>query len=109
MRPHVLLNLLKALAARCAADLATQHPDYLVLAGRLEVLRQHKAIPKSFVEVVSGIDLSKDRRTLGVLILAHILALDHPTMLSRRFVESVSEYGAVIDNALEHELDFAMS
>ena len=51
----------QSLAARAAADLANQHPDYLVLAGRLEVSNIHRVVPKSFQETMLGIESGQSR------------------------------------------------
>lgn len=50
--PGVTTTELDELAAQTAASFATQHPDYAVLAARIEVSNLHKETEKSFSKVM---------------------------------------------------------
>jgi len=52
--PGVTTTELDELAAQTAASFATQHPDYAVLAARIEVSNLHKETEKSFSKVMSA-------------------------------------------------------
>lgn len=52
MYPGVTTTELDELAAQTAASFATQHPDYAVLAARIEVSNLHKETEKSFSKVM---------------------------------------------------------
>ena len=54
MYPGVTTTELDELAAQTAASFATQHPDYAVLAARIEVSNLHKETEKSFSKVMSA-------------------------------------------------------
>ncbi|KAI0703150.1 hypothetical protein C8Q76DRAFT_697537 [Earliella scabrosa] len=78
---------LQTLMARCSAELSHEHPDYLVLAGRLETVNIHRAIPKSFRECV--------------LQNHHA----HLNLYDSSFLEAVGAYGHTLDGALRHDRD----
>ena len=59
-----MLTQLQSLMARSSADLANRHPDYLILAGRLEAINLHRTVRKSFVNNVLKIH---ECRPAGVL------------------------------------------
>ncbi|TFK87836.1 putative ribonucleoside-diphosphate reductase large chain [Polyporus arcularius HHB13444] len=80
-----------SLAARCAADLGNQHPDYMILAGRLEVRKLHRNVKPSFVETMVDIDL------------------DDPQLLDPDFLKAVKKYGHALDTALRHDRDDRIS
>lgn len=52
--PGVTTTELDELAAQTAASFATQHPDYAILAARIEVSNLHKETEKSFSKVMSA-------------------------------------------------------
>ena len=52
--PGVTTTELDELAAQTAASFATQHPDYAILAARIEVSNLHKETEKEFSKVVDA-------------------------------------------------------
>ncbi|TFK83560.1 PFL-like glycyl radical enzyme [Polyporus arcularius HHB13444] len=77
----------QAAAARAAAALAIQHPDYLLLAGRLQMANLHRDVPKSFVD--------------NVLTIAQA----HPDLFEPGFVASISHHGNALDAEIQHHRD----
>ncbi len=61
--PGVTTTELDELAAQTAASFATQHPDYAVLAARIEVSNLHKETEKSFSKVMSAFRHYKHPKT----------------------------------------------
>ncbi|KAI0710262.1 alpha subunit of ribonucleoside diphosphate reductase [Earliella scabrosa] len=84
---HMSSEEVQSLAARAAADLANQHPDYLVLAGRLEVANIHRVVPKSFQENVLRIES------------------DNPGFFDPAFLAAVAIFGDAFDSYLRHDRD----
>lgn len=65
---------LDALAAETAASMASQHPDYALLAGRIAVSALHKAVPASFSTVVEHLQGCKDVRGRDAPLIAGSVA-----------------------------------
>ena len=51
--PGATVAELDALAAQTAAAFSTQHPDYAILAGRIEISNLHRLTEERFSKVVS--------------------------------------------------------
>lgn len=51
--------ILDNLAAETAATMATKHPDYAILAARIDVSNLHKETKKSFSGIVSCVYLNQ--------------------------------------------------
>ncbi|KAI0349446.1 putative ribonucleoside-diphosphate reductase large chain [Trametes cingulata] len=77
--------------ALAAADLTSYHPDYAVLAGRLEVAELHRSTQKSFVDYVFWI--------------AHV----DPALFADTFIDAVTAHGSKLDHALRHARDYDMT
>lgn len=63
MYPGVTTVELDELAAQTAASFATQHPDYAILAARIEVSNLHKMTENSFSKVVHAFRYYKHPKT----------------------------------------------
>ena len=72
--PGVTTSELDNLAAEIAATMATIHPDYAQLAGRIVVSNLHKESQKAFSTVIEMLYTNKDKHT-GIVIIIILLLL----------------------------------
>lgn len=86
---------LDQLAAETAAYLATKHPDYLTLAGRIAVSNLHKTTEDKFTRVIEKLYFHVHSHT----------AEDSP-LVSDELYEVVKKHGKAIDKYLKPERDF---
>jgi ribonucleotide reductase alpha subunit len=86
------------LAAQSAAMLADEHPDYGVLAARVEVSNLHKETGKRFSEVMSGLYDHVDPESGR-----------HEPLVTERFIEAVRQHQEEYDSAVIHDRDFRLS
>ena len=93
MKTSVLDELLR----QTTAYLSTKHPDYALLAGRLEVTNLHKYTPNTFSEVVN-------------MLRNHVNPNNgrHNPLVSEELFQTVSQETKRIDDAIhmERDLDF---
>lgn len=93
--PGVTTVELDELAAQTAASFATQHPDYAVLAARIEVSNLHKETEKQFSKVIAGFRNYTHPKT------------GEPAPLVSEEVHSVVMANRdVLDGAILHDRDF---
>eukprot|EP00581_Thalassiosira_minuscula_P009571 CAMPEP_0183703940 /NCGR_PEP_ID=MMETSP0737-20130205/1472_1 /TAXON_ID=385413 /ORGANISM="Thalassiosira miniscula, Strain CCMP1093" /LENGTH=815 /DNA_ID=CAMNT_0025930747 /DNA_START=57 /DNA_END=2504 /DNA_ORIENTATION=+ len=93
--PGVTTTELDELAAQTAASFATQHPDYAVLAARIEVSNLHKETEKSFSKVMSAFRHYKHPKT-G----------EPAPLVAEDVYEVVMANKDVLDGAVLHDRDF---
>lgn len=93
--PGVTTTELDELAAQTAASFATQHPDYAVLAARIEVSNLHKETEKVFSSVISAFYNYKHPKT------------NEPApLVSKETYDVVMANMDVLDGAIIHDRDF---
>ena len=93
--PGVTTVELDELAAQTAASFATQHPDYAILAARIEVSNLHKETEKSFSKVMSSFRHYKHPKT-G----------EPAPLLSEEVYDTIMANKDVLDGAILHDRDF---
>jgi ribonucleoside-diphosphate reductase alpha subunit len=82
------------LSAEQCASMASIHPDYNVLAGRIVVSNHHKNTKSSFVEVVS--ELFNNYDTAG----------KHTPIVTDAFMAVVTKHAANLDNLCNYDRDY---
>ncbi|KAI0069922.1 PFL-like glycyl radical enzyme, partial [Panus rudis PR-1116 ss-1] len=87
------------LASDISGNLATYHPDYAMLGGRLEVARLHSITTPKFTKYVAD----------AVCSLCHIHMRHLDGTLSAQFGDIVKKHGEVLNDALVHKRDFDFS
>jgi hypothetical protein len=93
--PGVTTMELDELAAQTAASFATQHPDYAVLAARIEVSNLHKQTEKLFSKVIAAFRHYTHPKT------------GEPAPLVSEAVYNVAmAHKDVLDGAVLHDRDF---
>lgn len=93
--PGVTTTELDELAAQTAASFATQHPDYAILAARIEVSNLHKETEKSFSKVMSAFRHYKHPKT-G----------EPAPLVSEEVYDTIMANKDVLDGAILHDRDF---
>jgi len=93
--PGVRTTELDELAAQTAASFATHHPDYAVLAARIEVSNLHKETEKSFSKVMSTFHHYKHPKT-G----------EPAPLVSKEVYDVVMANKNSLDGAVLHNRDF---
>jgi len=93
--PGVTTVELDELAAQTAASFATQHPDYAILAARIEVSNLHKETEKSFSKVMSSFRHYKHPKT-G----------EPAPLVSEEVYDTIMANKDVLDGAILHDRDF---
>lgn len=86
---------LDELSAEIAASMATVHPDYTMLAGRILVSRLHVETPEKFSEVIDELYHYVDEMTGRDL-----------SLIAEDVYKVVRENAEVLDEAIRHESDF---
>ncbi|EZA57687.1 hypothetical protein DMN91_002734 [Ooceraea biroi] len=83
------------LAAEIAATMATNHPDYAILAARIDVSNLHKETKKSFSEVMHDLYNAKNPIT------------NEPTpMISEYYYNIIKDNAERLDSAIIYDRDF---
>ena len=93
--PGVTTTELDELAAQTAASFATQHPDYAILAARIEVSNLHKETEKEFSKVVDAF-----------YHYTHPKTGTPAPLVSEQVYNVVMANKDVIDGAVLHDRDF---
>lgn len=93
--PGVNTIELDNLAAEAAVGMASTHPDYLVLAGRIAVSNLHKQTAKLFSQVSKELYENRDSQTGN-----------QSSFISKENYAVVQKYGTELDNAIYYERDF---
>jgi len=83
------------LAAEIAASLTTKHPDYGILAARIEISKLHKETKNTFSHVISDLYHYVNPRNSK-----------HAGMISNETYEIVMENASTLDTAISHYRDF---
>jgi len=91
----VSTELLDKLAAETAASMATEHPDYAILAARISVSDLHKGSSNSFTETMRRLHQYIDPKT-G----------ENAQMIADDFMALVEKYSEQLDAAIVHERDY---
>jgi ribonucleoside-diphosphate reductase alpha subunit len=87
--------LVRRLAAQTAASLATQHPDYSILAARISVSNLHKSTEAKFSELVKSFREYTHPKT------------GQPApLVSQEVYDIAMKYADEIDGAIVHSRDF---
>lgn len=76
------------LSSKVAANMCVDHPDYAILAGRIEVSNLHKQTDPSFVAVMEQIYKENDN------------------LISDASIALVREHGTTLDGVINHERSF---
>ncbi|XP_070149815.1 ribonucleoside-diphosphate reductase large subunit-like [Polyergus mexicanus] len=87
--------ILDNLAAETAATMATNHPDYAILAARIDVSNLHKETKKSFSEVMHDLYHAKDSVTKQD---THII--------SERYYNIIKDNAERLDSSIIYDRDF---
>ncbi|KAI6657277.1 Ribonucleoside-diphosphate reductase large subunit [Oopsacas minuta] len=96
--PGVTTNELDNLAAEIAATMATIHPDYAKLAGRIAVSNLHKESQKTFSTVIEMLYTHRDKDT----------DMNTP-MISKATYDVVMKYSDKLNSAIIFDRDFDLS
>ncbi|KAL6430479.1 hypothetical protein ACFW04_007824 [Cataglyphis niger] len=88
--------ILDNLAAETAATMATNHPDYAILAARIDVSNLHKETKKSFSEVMHDLYHAKDPVTKSD---THII--------SEQYYNIIKNNAERLDSAIIYDRDFS--
>ncbi len=93
--PGVTTSELDVLAAETAAYMATQHPDFSILAARIAVSNLHKKTHKVFTDVIEQLYTAKHPKT------------GEPASLIADDVYDVcKKHGAELNSAIVYDRDF---
>ncbi|XP_029167610.1 LOW QUALITY PROTEIN: ribonucleoside-diphosphate reductase large subunit [Nylanderia fulva] len=88
--------ILDNLAAETAATMATNHPDYAILAARIDVSNLHKETKKTFSEVMHDLYYAKDPVT------------NHRTpIISEHYYNIIKNNAERLDSAIIYDRDFS--
>jgi len=82
------------LSAEQCASMATIHPDYNVLAGRLVIANHHKTTSSSFTETMNSLYMNKDKHG------------KHSPIISEELFLTVQRYSDELDRMLYYTRDF---
>lgn len=93
--PGVTTTELDELAAQTAASFATQHPDYAVLAARIEVSNLHKETEKVFSNVIEAF-----------YNYTHPKTGEPAPLVSKEVYDVVMAHKDTLDGAVIHDRDF---
>ncbi len=91
----VKTTVLDNLASETAATMATQHPDYAILAARIAVSNLHKNSDKSFAKTMKALHEYIDPKT-G----------ENAQLISNETFAIIWENRKVFDTAIKHENDY---
>ncbi|WP_442985471.1 ribonucleoside-diphosphate reductase subunit alpha [Saprospira sp. CCB-QB6] len=91
----VSTEVLDKLAAETAASMATEHPDYAILAARISVSDLHKGSSDSFTETMRRLHQYIDPKT-G----------ENAQMIADNFMALVEKHSEQLDAAIVHERDY---
>lgn len=83
------------LAAETAASMATQHPDYAVLAARIAVSNLHKVTSDSFSNTMKRLYMYVDPKT-G----------EHASLIAKDVYKIIKEHAALLDTIVVYERDY---
>jgi len=83
------------LLAETAASMATEHPDYALLAGRLSVSRLHKETSDVFSETIDRLRKYVSKTT-G----------EHAPLISEEVHAFVMEHAEILDRAIDYRRDY---
>ncbi len=83
------------LAAEIAATLVTTHPDYAILAARIEISNLHKTTSKSFFTTIKQLYTYRDPKTD-----------QKATLISSEVYEVIRENAARLDAAIDYSRDY---
>ncbi|MCL4134110.1 UNVERIFIED_CONTAM: hypothetical protein GTU68_045892 [Idotea baltica] len=85
------------IAAETAAMLSNEHPDYAILAARIEVSNLHKETKKSFSEVIEDLNIAGNG--------------NNPlhTKMDEKFCEIVKKNDEVLNSTIIYDRDFSFS
>lgn len=92
----VSTSQLDNLAAETAASLATEHPDYAVLAARIAVSNLHKNTQKSFSKTMRALYEYIDPKT-G----------DKAGLIADKYIKIIEKNAAKIDSAIIYDRDYS--
>ncbi|KAL0134314.1 hypothetical protein PUN28_001250 [Cardiocondyla obscurior] len=87
--------ILDNLAAETAATMATNHPDYAILAARIDVSNLHKETKKSFSEVMHDLYYAKNPITN-----------EHTSIISEHYYNIIKNNADKLDSAIIYDRDF---
>lgn len=87
---------LDELTAEIAASMATVHPDYSLLAGRILVARLHQETPDRFSEAMTALYDYVDQAT-G----------ENASMIAEDVYRMVQENAETLDAAIDHQADYS--
>lgn len=91
----VKTTVLDNLASETAATMATQHPDYAILAARIAVSNLHKNSDKSFAKTMKALHEYIDPKT-G----------ENAQLISNETFATIWKNRKVLDTAIKHENDY---
>ena len=91
----VSTTILDNLASETAANMATQHPDYAILAARISVSNLHKNSDKSFSRTMKALHAYNDPKT-G----------ENAQLISDETFDIIWKNRKVLDTAVKHENDY---
>lgn len=91
----VSTTVLDNLASETAANMATQHPDYAILAARISVSNLHKNSDKSFSRTMKALHEYNDPKT-G----------ENAQLISDETFKIIWKNRKVLDTAIKHENDY---
>ena len=91
----VTTSQLDELAAETAAYLATQHPDYSILAARIAISNLHKNTLDSFAD------------TMGLLYnYVHHVTKKHCPLVSKEFYDIVMDNKELLERSIDYKRDY---
>jgi len=96
--PGITTVELDNLAAETAANMATIHPDYAILAARIAISNLHKETKKRFSDVMTDL-----------YTWVNPLNSKNCSMISDKTYEVISKYKDTLDSAIVYDRDFGYS
>ncbi|KAG7662640.1 uncharacterized protein J8A68_003848 [[Candida] subhashii] len=96
---EVTIEQLYVFMAEVVASRVIYHPDYALLAGRIEVKKLHRKITYSFSENVERLKQYKPNR----------LKLNDYSLLSDQFYEVVTKNASFLNNLIDKSRDFELT
>ncbi|XP_012529979.1 ribonucleoside-diphosphate reductase large subunit [Monomorium pharaonis] len=87
--------VLDNLAAETAATMATNHPDYAILAARIDVSNLHKETKKTFSEVMHDLYYAKNSVTN-----------EHTPIINEHYYNIIKNNAERLDSAIIYDRDF---
>ncbi|MFT6960736.1 MAG: ribonucleoside-diphosphate reductase alpha chain, partial [Flammeovirgaceae bacterium] len=91
----VTTSELDNLAAETAANMATTHPDYSILAARIAISNLHKTTSKSFSSTMKRLYTYIDPKTN-----------QNASMISKEAYEVIHNNAAFLDEAIDYDRDY---